>query len=726
MQGRLIGSSGLAALESRAERLLAGRVAGVLYLTAAASVLLMLPLPGPEFTHPWVVWAAAGISVVWGAAALLAVPWERAPAAVSHASTCGGFVLVALVAAGTGGAESPARHFLIFIVVYAALFYPVREAIPYLVGCAVVRALPLAYDTGAVESGIVHDLLASVPSYIVVGGAIMLGRRVVGRMGADQRRLAAEQASLRKVATLVAAGSPPHALFALVASETRRLLGSDAAGVVKFDPSGEAVVLAASAARAGRPYEPGVRLKLDERPELAHVRDTGRPCRMDYDEACSDRPYRSRLCVPCFVEGHLWGGLCLGAHEAGGLDAAAEERLLDFAELLSVAIANAEDRERLVFEAGRDILTGVGNHRSFAARLKEEVGRAQRQGGELALAVVDVDRFRLLNERVGHDAADKVLVELAGVLRDVTRAEDTVARVHGDEFALIMPNVDRRGAVVVTERLRQRVASSLFPGAVRITVSAGISDLGTAGDSATLVRFANGALYWAKAHGRDSSWIYDPAVVRSLSAQERAEYLERSQGLVGLHALARAIDAKDPTTREHSERVAELAERIARALGWTPKRAARLREAALVHDVGKIGVPDAILLKPSRLTREEYEAVKEHAVLSAQIVEGVLSEEQVAWVRAHHERPDGSGYPHGLSGSQIPDGAAIIALADSWDVMTAPRLYSEPKEPALALDECRDLVGSQFDRRCVEALESLFERGALALPPSGELAGVSP
>ena len=215
-------------------------------------------------------------------------------------------------------------------------------------------------------------------------------------------------------------------------------------------------------------------------------------------------------------------------------------------------------------------------------------------------------------------------------------------------------------------------------------------------------------------------------MVRSLSAQERAEYLERSQGLVGLHALARAIDAKDPTTRKHSERVADLAAQLAQALGWSPKRVSRLREAALVHDVGKIGVPDAILLKPSRLDRDEYEAVKEHAILSAQIVEGVLSPEQVAWVRAHHERPDGTGYPHGLSSDQIPEGAKIIALADAWDVMTAPRLYSEAKDPATALAECRELAGRQFDCFCVEALEKLAARGALAGPVTGDLAVATP
>jgi diguanylate cyclase (GGDEF)-like protein/putative nucleotidyltransferase with HDIG domain len=683
----------------------------------------MLWLPGPEFAHPWVVWMSAGIAVGWGLAALTVVPWDRAPAAVSHLSTLGGFVLVAILASGTGGGTSPAQHFLIFIVVYAAFFYPVREAIPYLIGSALVWALPAAYTPQAAEEGLVHDLLATVPAYVVVGGTIMLGRKVVAGIGAEHRRLAAEQASLRKVATLVAAGSPPHALFALVASEIKRLLAADAAGVVKFDPTGGAVVLA-STAQNTTPFEPGTKLDVRERPELAHVRDTGAPCRID-EGPDSERRYGSRVCVPFFVEGRLWGGLCLGAERPGGLDEKAQAQLMDFAELLSVAIANAEDRDRLIYEAGRDILTGVGNHRSFAARLKSEVARARRHGHEVSLAVIDIDRFTGLNERMGHETADRVLAELARLLGEATRVEDTVARVHGDQFAVIMPGVDRRGAVVVTERLRQRVAGSLFPEGTRITVSAGISDLATAANADTLVRFANGALYWAKAHGRDSSWIYDPAVVRSLSAHEHAEYLERSQGLIGLHALARAIDAKDPTTREHSERVAELAERLARALGWSSTRASKLREAALVHDVGKIGIPDAILLKPSALTLQEYDVVKEHAVLSAQIVEGVLSAEQVAWVRAHHERPDGTGYPHGLAGRKIPDGAAIIALADSWDVMTAPRLYSQPMDPAAALDECRGLAGRQFDSRCVAALGTLFDRGELDDLPTGELAGVA-
>lgn len=178
------------------------------------------------------------------------------------------------------------------------------------------------------------------------------------------------------------------------------------------------------------------------------------------------------------------------------------------------------------------------------------------------------------------------------------------------------------------------------------------------------------------------------------------------QALAGLRALARAIDAKDPLTASHSERVARLSVAIAARLGWADERIALLREAALVHDVGKIGIADAILLKPGQLTDEEYDVVRQHATLGANIVEGVLSPEQVGWVRWHHERPDGRGYPDGLAGGAIPEGAAIIALADTWDVMTVSRPYSPPKSREEALSECLRLAGRQF---CSPVLEVLAD-----------------
>lgn len=174
-----------------------------------------------------------------------------------------------------------------------------------------------------------------------------------------------------------------------------------------------------------------------------------------------------------------------------------------------------------------------------------------------------------------------------------------------------------------------------------------------------------------------------------------------------IRALARAIDAKDPSTRMHSERVAHLATRIAEAMGWPADRVEHLREAGLVHDVGKIGVPDAVLLKPGRLTDEEFEIVKQHAALGAEIVSEVLSPELVAWVRHHHERYDGSGYPDRIAGDDIPEGARILCVADSVDVMTSRRPYCEPRTWEDAMDECRRVAGTHFDPRVVEAITTL-------------------
>ena len=181
----------------------------------------------------------------------------------------------------------------------------------------------------------------------------------------------------------------------------------------------------------------------------------------------------------------------------------------------------------------------------------------------------------------------------------------------------------------------------------------------------------------------------------------------RGQALAGLRALARAIDAKDPMTRQHSDRVAKLAAATAARLGWSEARVQLLHEAALVHDVGKIGGPDAILLKHGPLDDDEYERVKQHARLGADIVEGVLTDEQVQWVRWHHERPDGRGYPDRLVDGEIPMGAAIIALADTWDVMTVSRPYSPPKSRDEALRECLALAGRQFRAEVLEVFTDL-------------------
>ncbi len=370
--------------------------------------------------------------------------------------------------------------------------------------------------------------------------------------------------------------------------------------------------------------------------------------------------------------------------------------------------------------AARDPLTGLPNHRVFHERLEVEVARAARHGRPLSVALIDLDHFTHVNDAHGHQSGDRVLVEVAARLTALARAEDVVGRVGGEEFALILPESDALSAYAAAERARNAVAATPFGEVGPLTASIGICDMTHASTSAELLRLADGALYWAKAHGRDVTYLYSPDVVHELSAEERAERLERAQALAALRALARAVDAKDRSTREHSTRVASLAHALARRRGWSPEDARDLRRAELLHAVGKIGVPDAILLKPGPLTPDETGRVRDHAALGAEIVAELLPDAQVAWVRHHHERWDGAGYPDGIAGDTIPEGARLIAVADAWDVMTSDRPYRAALAPAVAEAEILRLTGSQFCPDAVAALRAVLAAGDLVADAAEE------
>ncbi len=368
------------------------------------------------------------------------------------------------------------------------------------------------------------------------------------------------------------------------------------------------------------------------------------------------------------------------------------------------------DLARWKLEAETDGLTGLVNHRVFQERLHSEVTRAQRHDRPLSLALVDIDGFKQLNDTFGHQVGDDVLSTVARHLAASVRANDTAARIGGDEFALLLPETDAAAATIVAERVHDRLRRDTSNPGATITLSTGLCDLQYATSADDLIRFADGALFWTKGHGRNAICRYTPDVVEDLSAEQRGDRLLRNKALAGFRSLARAIDAKDHSTLLHSDRVASLAGRLAEALGWTPDRVATLREVALIHDVGKIGVPREILLKPGRLSPTEFDTVKTHAALGAQIAGDVLDDEQVAWLRGHHENHDGTGYPDGFRGAG-PDGAAILRVADSWDVMTSVRSYSPAMTTHEAITECQRCAGHEFDPDVVAALTSPgFER----------------
>ncbi len=356
--------------------------------------------------------------------------------------------------------------------------------------------------------------------------------------------------------------------------------------------------------------------------------------------------------------------------------------------------------------AAVDALTGLANHRTFHDRLRTEMERARRHGRGLSLVLMDLDRFKQVNDRFGHQVGDRVLTHAARVFEQQTRTGELVARVGGEEFAMILPEADGDEAFRAAERVRQAVAAASFPGVGRMTMSAGVCDLGDAGDAETLYALADGALYWAKHSGRDMVLRHSPDTEHDRPAGDAEDGEgDRRQSLVSVRLLARVVDAKHASTRRHSERVADLAADLARELGWDEERVAELREAALLHDVGKIGVPDELLTAPRPLDHDEMRQVQEHVDVGGRILAEALTPEQLSWVRGHHERWDGAGYPDGLQAEECPEGARILALAEAWDVMTTERPYAPmPRTHPDAIAECRALAGSQFWPPAVDAL----------------------
>lgn len=699
------------------ERRLAGVLSGALYATGGVTLALTPLFPGVSRAHWSEVIVIGAAALIWGALSMGAIDWDAAPSWLIHLSNLVALALIALGVAANGGSRSPAWILIFFVAVFASAFYPPPVALFYIAVSALVFTLPLLYDGRAVGEGYLAKLVLAVPALVAMAGAIIPGKRLLIRTRDRAQSLAAEQGALRNVATAVAAHLPADEIYALVAEEVAPLLGAHASGVLRFESGETARVMGAWSRPGGGKYEPGTEVPVRAGSDVERLLRTGRPVRVGGHPDGSPVAllgYRCSVIAPVSVNRETWGILALVHERPHGLAADTPERLTAFGDLLATAIANTEQREELAARASTDPLTGLANHRAFHERLSAELRRSERHGRPLSVAVIDVDHFKAINDLGGHGHGDRVLAEIAGCLQGMARAEDTLARIGGDEFAWILPESDALQAMGALERARQAIgAGGLADG--RLTISAGICDTNATPDARRLFQLADGALYWSKAHGRDVCWIYDSEVVKELSAQERAEHLQRSQALVGLRALARAIDAKDPVTASHSERVSELAARLARGVGWGTDRVRLLAEAALVHDVGKIGVPDAVLFKAGPLSPDEYEQVKLHAELSARIVEDVLTPEQVDWIRSHHERPDGAGYPRGLSGREVPEGAGLLAIADAWDVMTLSRPYSAPKDTATALAECRALAGRHFTKRAVAALVALHALDGLAV-----------
>ena len=340
-----------------------------------------------------------------------------------------------------------------------------------------------------------------------------------------------------------------------------------------------------------------------------------------------------------------------------------------------------------------DPLTGLRNHRAFQEDLARELGRVGRTGEPLALALLDVDDLKLANDADGHQAGDERLQALADAIRATQRATDCGYRIGGDEFAVILPGARALGAwssPSASAPARRDGAE----GGPAFTATAGVAEALALRSRDELVREADLALIGAKRVRQDVA-IYGPDLETVGRRRRRAPTSTTRRTLAS--ALAHAVDAKDSYTRSHCQTVSQLAATVAAELGFTGERLGRMRLAGLLHDVGKIGVPDAILNKPAKLTDGEYAVMQRHALLGADIVRAADLPIEARWVRHHHERYDGGGYPDGLCGDGIPLESRIILVADAFEAMTSDRPYRRAPGEEFAIAELRRNAGTQFD-----------------------------
>jgi diguanylate cyclase (GGDEF)-like protein len=358
---------------------------------------------------------------------------------------------------------------------------------------------------------------------------------------------------------------------------------------------------------------------------------------------------------------------------------------------------------RLAAVARTDSLTGLANTRELEERLASELDRSARTGHPLSVLLLDFDWFKEYNDRFGHGAGDRALIRLATVLKRGTHKNELAARLGGEEFVVLAPSADQREGFELAERLRAEVKAAFARDPDQLTASFGVASFPVHGiTSGELLHAADRARHEAKDRGRNRTEVFapaeSPASRREVAGMERA-----SASLASLMSLAEAVDRRKGSPA-NSHRVARYAERVSRSLGLPEEDVERVRVAALLRDVGEVGVAESILGKAAPLTEEERAEVERHPESGARIVGAAQFGRLDEWILTHHERPDGSGYPRGLRGHEIPLEGRIIAVADAFSAMTAARPYREAFTPKRAMAELQARAGSQFDHDVVEAL----------------------
>ncbi len=397
-----------------------------------------------------------------------------------------------------------------------------------------------------------------------------------------------------------------------------------------------------------------------------------------------------------------------------------------------VALDNARLFNRSQTEAMTDSLTKLHNHRYFHRALSEEVEKLG--SGELSLLMIDLDLFKLFNDLYGHVEGDNALETVASILMRNVGQKGIVCRYGGEEFTVLLPRCGTKMAYDLAEKIRMDIEKTFFSmndvTQRFLTASIGVCTYPYAAPTTEeLLKRSDIAMYTAKNSGKNKTVIYTPEIrLGETAAMGDITHngAMKPNFAATIYALTAAIDAKDHYTFGHSQKVAEYATVLASKLSLDKSHVELIQEAGLLHDIGKIGIPEHILTKTGRLTNEEFDIVKQHVEMSITIIKHLPSMNHVIpAVIGHHERWDGKGYPRGLRCENIPLAARCLAIADAFDAMTSNRPYRKGLSVTAALTEIENNIGTQFDPLLANIFVKLVKEGVIKVDSQQNIKVVS-
>jgi diguanylate cyclase (GGDEF)-like protein/putative nucleotidyltransferase with HDIG domain len=521
---------------------------------------------------------------------------------------------------------------------------------------------------------------------------------------------------INRLTAIITSSISIEEIFERFAEELKKVVDVDWATVALVD--GNELCFSALSSTVGSAWQEGQRVPLKGTGTESVFRDKKSLYEADLaqyhrfwtGEHHLKRGILSILYLPLIIKDDCIGSLIIGSRRPN----AYSPKQIRLLEQLALQIATPVENAQLYAKAARrariDELTGLFNRRHFEERLKEEIARHSRYGDAFSLFLLDLDNFKAYNDMYGHPSGDRLLNQMGGIVRGSIRSADQAFRYGGDEFVVILPQTNVNDAHTVAERVREQIASEMESKDIAVTCSIGLASYPSDGIMpGELVTAADTALYYAKHTGGNR--VYLSSRILSEPLAESGTYA-RGSGLSAVYALAAAVDAKDPYTYDHSRKVSAYAVALAEAIGLSPDEVSRVSAAALLHDIGKVGISDKILGKKGKLDAEDWEQIKTHPRLGANIVGNVPNLGPcMGGILYHHERWDGRGYPEGLAGEAIPLEARILAIADAFAAMTSARPYRDAFCDEKVLKELKRNAGKQFDPKLAEVFIAIIEAG---------------